>query len=100
MSKSAGNFYTLDQLMEAGFSPVVPVVVMDERDPANVVVAQDVNAGAAIFLWVAKAKQPEGCRFAVQAAGQFPGAFPSLDMGDNFLLKNSINNFCVKIILQ
>jgi PTS system glucose-specific IIA component len=40
--------YDVPAIVAAGLSPVVPVVVMDEREPANVVVAEDVNAGAAI----------------------------------------------------
>jgi PTS system glucose-specific IIA component len=35
-------------IVAAGLSPVVPVVVMDERQPANVVVAEYVNAVSAI----------------------------------------------------
>ena len=40
--------YDVPAILAAGLSPVVPVVVMDERDPANVVVADEVNAGAQI----------------------------------------------------
>lgn len=40
--------YDVPAIVAAGFSPVVPVVVMDEREPANVVVADEVGAGAAI----------------------------------------------------
>ena len=40
--------YDVPAIVAAGLSPVVPVVVMDEREPANVVVADDVGAGSAI----------------------------------------------------
>lgn len=40
--------YDVPAIVAAGLSPVVPVVVMDERDPANVVVADAVGAGAGI----------------------------------------------------
>jgi PTS system glucose-specific IIA component len=40
--------YDVPAIVAAGLSPVVPVVVMDEREPANVVMADDVNAGAGI----------------------------------------------------
>lgn len=40
--------YDVPAIVAAGLSPVVPVVVMDEREPANVVVAEDVDAGSAI----------------------------------------------------
>lgn len=40
--------YDVPSIVAAGLSPVVPVVVMDERDPANVVVADEVNTGAGI----------------------------------------------------
>jgi len=40
--------YDVPAIVAAGLSPVVPVVVMDEREPANVVVAEGVGAGAGI----------------------------------------------------
>ena len=40
--------YDVPAIVEAGFSPVVPVVVMDERDPANIAVAATVTAGGSI----------------------------------------------------
>jgi len=40
--------YDVPAIIAAGLSPVVPVVVMDERDPANVAVAAPVAAGGAI----------------------------------------------------
>lgn len=40
--------YDVPAIVAAGYSPVVPVVVMDERDPANVVVGDAVGAGGAI----------------------------------------------------
>lgn len=40
--------YDVPAIVAAGLSPVVPVVVMDEREPANVVVTDDVGAGAGI----------------------------------------------------
>ena len=40
--------YDVPAIVAAGLSPVVPVVVMDEREPANVVVADDVSVGAVI----------------------------------------------------
>jgi PTS system glucose-specific IIA component len=40
--------YDVPAIVAAGLSPVVPVVVMDEREPANVVVSDEVGAGAAI----------------------------------------------------
>ncbi len=38
--------YDVPAIVAAGYSPVVPVVVMDERDAANVVVGAAVTAGA------------------------------------------------------
>ena len=38
--------YDVPAIVAAGYSPVVPVVVMDERDPANIVAADAVTAGA------------------------------------------------------
>ena len=40
--------YDVPAIVAAGLSPVVPVVVMDERDPANVVVTDEVSAGSGI----------------------------------------------------
>ena len=40
--------YDVPAIVAAGYSPVVPVVVMDERDPANVVVAEPVSSGGSI----------------------------------------------------
>ena len=40
--------YDVPAIVAAGLSPVVPVVVMDEREPANIVVTEDVNAGSGI----------------------------------------------------
>lgn len=40
--------YDVPAIVAAGLSPVVPVVVMDEREPANVVVAEEVNSGTGI----------------------------------------------------
>lgn len=40
--------YDVPAIVAAGLSPVVPVVVMDEREPANVVVPDEVAAGAGI----------------------------------------------------
>jgi PTS system glucose-specific IIA component len=40
--------YDVPAIVAAGLSPVVPVVVMDEREPANVVMTDDVNTGAGI----------------------------------------------------
>ena len=40
--------YDVPAIVAAGLSPVVPVVVMDERDAANVAVVDDVNNGAQI----------------------------------------------------
>lgn len=37
--------YDVPVIVAAGFSPVVPVVVMDEREPANIAVADAVTAG-------------------------------------------------------
>ena len=47
--------YDVPAIVAAGYSPVVPVVVMDERDPANIAAGDaitaggDVTAGAAFF---------------------------------------------------
>ena len=40
--------YDVPAIIAAGMSPVVPVVVMDERDPANVTVSEAVSTGAGI----------------------------------------------------
>ena len=40
--------YDVPAIVAAGYSPVVPVVVMDERDPANVTVAEPVASGSEI----------------------------------------------------
>ena len=40
--------YDVPAIVEAGFSPVVPVVVMDEKDPASIAVAATVTAGGSI----------------------------------------------------
>ena len=40
--------YDVPAIVAAGMSPVVPVVVMDEREPANVEVTDAVGAGAQI----------------------------------------------------
>ncbi len=40
--------YDVPAIVAAGLSPVVPVVVMDEREPANVVVVDAVGNGAGI----------------------------------------------------
>lgn len=40
--------YDVPAIVAAGLSPVVPVVVMDERDPANVVVTDEVSTGSGI----------------------------------------------------
>lgn len=40
--------YDVPAIVAAGLSPVVPVVVMDEREPANVVVTDEVSSGAGI----------------------------------------------------
>ena len=40
--------YDVPAIVAAGFSPVVPVVVMDERDPSKVVVADEVGAASGI----------------------------------------------------
>jgi PTS system glucose-specific IIA component len=40
--------YDVPAIVAAGLSPVVPVVVMDEREPANIVVTDAVNSGAGI----------------------------------------------------
>lgn len=47
--------YDVPAIVAAGFSPIVPVVVMDERDPSNVSVgeavaaASEINTGATLF---------------------------------------------------
>lgn len=38
--------YDVPAIVAAGYSPVVPVVVMDERDPANIVAGDAVTTGA------------------------------------------------------
>ncbi len=40
--------YDVPSVVAAGLSPIVPVVVMDEREPGNVVPAEAVAAGAEI----------------------------------------------------
>jgi PTS system glucose-specific IIA component len=40
--------YDVPAIVAAGYSPVVPVVVMDEREPANIAVADAVGAGSGI----------------------------------------------------
>ena len=40
--------YDVPAIVAAGYSPVVPVVVMDEREPANVVPAEAVTVGGQI----------------------------------------------------
>ena len=40
--------YDVPAIIAAGMSPIVPVVVMDERDPANVTVSEAVAAGDGI----------------------------------------------------
>lgn len=41
--------YDVPAIVAAGLSPVVPVVVMDEREPANIAVADEVNQGSDII---------------------------------------------------
>ena len=40
--------YDVPSVEAAGLNPIVPVVVMDEREPTNVIAAEAVNAGAQI----------------------------------------------------
>lgn len=40
--------YDVPAIVAAGYSPIVPVVVMDERDPGNVAVVDAVTAGSEI----------------------------------------------------
>jgi glucose-specific phosphotransferase system IIA component len=40
--------YDVPAIVEAGYSPVVPVVVMDEREPANLCVSEEVGMNADI----------------------------------------------------
>lgn len=40
--------YDVPAIVAAGYSPVVPVVVMDEREPANIAVADAVGSGSGI----------------------------------------------------
>lgn len=40
--------YDVPAIVAAGLSPVVPVVVMDEREPANIAVGEAVSAGTDI----------------------------------------------------
>lgn len=40
--------YDVPAIVAAGFSPVVPVVVMDEREPGNIDLTEDVRTGARI----------------------------------------------------
>lgn len=42
--------YDVPAIIAAGLSPVVPVVVMDERDPSNVAVGAEVSAGGPIAV--------------------------------------------------
>lgn len=48
--------YDVPAIVAAGLSPVVPVVVMDEREPANIAVGEavstgtDIAAGATLFV--------------------------------------------------
>jgi PTS system glucose-specific IIA component len=41
--------YDVPSVVAAGLNPIVPVVVMDEREPSNVVVGEAVLEGAEIF---------------------------------------------------
>ena len=47
--------YDVPAIVAAGLSPVVPVVVMDERDPGNITVgtavgtSSDIDSGAMLF---------------------------------------------------
>jgi glucose-specific phosphotransferase system IIA component len=38
--------YDVPAIVEAGYSPVVPVVVMDEREPSNIIVGAEVGANS------------------------------------------------------
>ena len=40
--------YDVPAIVEAGYSPVVPVVVMDEREPSNIIVGAEVDANSDI----------------------------------------------------
>ena len=40
--------YDVLAIVDAGYSPVVPVVVMDEREPSNIIVGAEVGANADI----------------------------------------------------
>ena len=40
--------YDVPAIVAAGMSPVVPVVVMDEREPANIALTESVSAGSQI----------------------------------------------------
>lgn len=40
--------YDVPAIVAAGYNPVVPVVVMDEREPANVAVSEAVSSGGSI----------------------------------------------------
>jgi PTS system glucose-specific IIA component len=42
------TIYDVPAIVAAGLSPVVPVVVMDEREPANIEVADAVSSGSGI----------------------------------------------------
>lgn len=42
------TIYDVPSVVAAGLSPVVPVVVMDEREPSNIVVGGEVDAGSGI----------------------------------------------------
>lgn len=42
--------YDVPAIIAAGLSPIVPVVVMDERDPSNVAVGAEVSAGGPIAV--------------------------------------------------
>jgi PTS system glucose-specific IIA component len=40
--------YDVLAIVDAGYSPVVPVVVMDEREPSNIIVSEEVGMNADI----------------------------------------------------
>lgn len=46
--RTAGDHLRRPAIVAAGFSPVVPVVVMDEREPGNVAVADEVTGAGPI----------------------------------------------------
>ena len=73
MSKSAGNFYTLDQLIEAGFSPAdlrYVLISAHYRQPLNFVARDD--SGNESFPALAAAKQ------ALQRIAKFDAALNSV----------------------